>query len=232
MSIHPYGLSISVGFLISFFLIYLDKKRRAAYNLSFDFLTNSASVITTGAILGARIWYVFFDTSFPSFSVLELLCFSDGGLSLIGGLIGGMLFAWITCRMHSYSIFSLFNFIAPYLCLINAFGRIGCYFSPCCGGMLLSPIEIPIQFVSSFHYFCYFIIFFVWRKRLDSSNEPFFFLYPAIIFLERILLDSFRYDHIIWIQGWTKYQAIGFLGISITFVIFLLIPLCTKRKKT
>ena len=97
-------------------------------------------------IVGARILFVILNwapsaeggTGFASHP-LDAIKIWEGGLSLHGGLLAGVLFmAWWT-RRHKVSLLALADVCAPSWALGYVFGRIGCFLNGCCYGGTCDP---------------------------------------------------------------------------------------------
>ena len=76
------------------------------------------------AIVGARVVYVLNHLDQYG-SVLEWFKVWEGGISLLGGLTGGVLAAWWSCRRDGLDFVGLADVAAPWLPLGVAVGRIG-----------------------------------------------------------------------------------------------------------
>jgi len=57
------------------------------------------------------------------------------GTAYLGAPILGLLFVWIYCREIKVSFLRAVDYIAPYLMLSRAFGRLGCLMEGCCRGI-------------------------------------------------------------------------------------------------
>ena len=66
-----------------------------------------------------------------------LYYFTDifGGMVFYGGLIGGIITAYIYCRCLKLDIPTYFDVLTPSIPLFHAFGRIGCFLGGCCYGI-------------------------------------------------------------------------------------------------
>ena len=124
IEIRFYGLMYVAAILAGSYLIEKEAKRKGL-PLSSDEVMNFILVTVVGGILGARIYYVLFNlgyyTSFPS----EIPAVWHGGLAIHGGLIGGILFAWLYLRRKKAPFWRMADSVAPALILGQAFGRFG-----------------------------------------------------------------------------------------------------------
>jgi phosphatidylglycerol---prolipoprotein diacylglyceryl transferase len=120
-TISPHGLGIALGYFAGTMLL---AKRARERGFSEDHAWNAAALSVVGAILGARIAYVI--GHYSEFdSPLEWLQIYKGGISLIGGLLGGFLAAFLYVRRQKLNFFELTDLGAPGIALGIAIGRIG-----------------------------------------------------------------------------------------------------------
>lgn len=133
LEIAYYGLIIAFAMLVGVLLACKLAKRRG---LKSDDILLLALIVLPCAILGARIYYFIFNRT----SFREFFNFQDGGLAVLGGVIGGILgiiiFALI--KRNFKIIIDLFDICVPCLILGQAIGRIGCFFSQCCYGEVVT----------------------------------------------------------------------------------------------
>jgi len=139
-TIPSFGLVISVGIGVGLLLIYLNCLLRREKAMD-PILTAILSVV--GAFVGAALlrpitripdliinWEMY-----AQVPVGRFFPWLFGELVFYGGLIGGVLTAWIFCRSFKMSFLPIADAIAPGLPLGHAFGRMGCFLGGCCYGM-------------------------------------------------------------------------------------------------
>lgn len=119
VSLH--GVGIMIGYLVG---AYIMARRARARGFDEDKVWTAASWAVVGAILGARIAYVVghYD-EFPS--PLEWLYIWRGGISIVGGLMGGWSAAYIYARRAGVDFWYLADLAAPGLAIGIAVGRSG-----------------------------------------------------------------------------------------------------------
>lgn len=121
LSVSPHGVGIAVGYFIGATMM-ARRARRTGFDE--DHAWNAAVVGILGAIVGARVAYVVGHSS--DFSrPLEYLQIYKGGISLMGGLIGGFLAAFLYCRVKKLDFLRLADLGAAGLAFGTAIGRIG-----------------------------------------------------------------------------------------------------------
>lgn len=119
VSLH--GVGIMIGYLVG---AYIMARRARARGFDEDKVWTAASWAVVGAILGARIAYVVghYD-EFPS--PLEWLYIWRGGISIVGGLMGGWSAAYLYARRAGVDFWYLADLAAPGLAIGIAVGRSG-----------------------------------------------------------------------------------------------------------
>lgn len=98
-SVRWYGIAYILGFACAAFVIVRTAKR---WQISLD--VDSLMTVLLGAIIGiivgARLFYcVFYGDGYYFEHPMEILAFSQGGMSFHGGLIGALLSGLVTARM-------------------------------------------------------------------------------------------------------------------------------------
>lgn len=149
-SVGTYGLWMLAGLFAAFFVF-------ARLFRSRGIRWECALVVTCCAfglaLLGGYVFYMLFSVGVPAIveaarqgRLLETL--SQGGIVFYGGLFGGLLGAWLGCRIVGLRFLPVLDLCAPALALGHAFGRVGCLFAGCCYGM---PCDLPFCFALSPH---------------------------------------------------------------------------------
>lgn len=128
-----YGLLMAFAMLVGVIIACKLSKKRG---IKSDDIVMLAIIVLPCAILGARLYYFIFN----SVSFKEFFNFRDGGLAVLGGVIGGIIGIVIFCaiKKNFKMIIDLFDICVPALILGQAIGRIGCFFSQCCYGELVT----------------------------------------------------------------------------------------------
>lgn len=104
-----------------------------------------------GGLAGARLFYVIqYQDDFIRDSMRETLlaaaAFTQGGLVVYGGFIGGFLAsAWAVRRFHG-SLWKFGDVIVPCIFVGLFFGRLGCLMNGCCYGGQCDPNMLAVQF--------------------------------------------------------------------------------------
>lgn len=126
LSISPHGIGIAVGFLLGAQLM-VRRSRRFGGPDEND-IWNSLFYALLGAIVGARVGYVighFSEVTDGGDDLLGVLKIWEGGISLIGGITGAVLFALPYMLRKKMGFWRTMDLAAPGLALGIIVGRIG-----------------------------------------------------------------------------------------------------------
>lgn len=123
-------------------------------------------------LIGARIGFVVQNIPYFSKHVLGIFALWDGGLSIHGAILGGMIGIWVAVSIYRESFLKVANSIAPTIFLAGAIGRLGNFFNQ---EIIGQPTQAP------------------WKMYIAEQNRPagyenfdFFhpvFLYESILFI-------------------------------------------------
>lgn len=117
----PHGVGIALGCFVGAWLM---ARRTRAKGFDENHAWNTAAWGVVGAIIGARVAYVIGHLDAFS-SPVQWLEIWKGGISLIGGLIGGVTLAALYFRRHGLDFWDFADLGAPGLALGIALGRSG-----------------------------------------------------------------------------------------------------------
>ncbi|AGY56670.1 prolipoprotein diacylglyceryl transferase [Gloeobacter kilaueensis] len=123
--------------------------------------------LVVGAIPMARLYYVIFEWHrFAAEPWWKVFAIWEGGIAIHGGILGGLLAAWLFCRRYGYSLLTLMDLVAPGLILGQAIGRWGNFFNSEAFG---APTDLP------------------WKLFIPEPNRPpglgeFAFYHPTFLY--------------------------------------------------
>ncbi|MFA6533547.1 MAG: prolipoprotein diacylglyceryl transferase [Patescibacteria group bacterium] len=126
LSIHWYGLLVTAGFLAGLFVLvrlfrFYGRPPAEAYDLFFY-------VIIFG-LLGARIYYVFYDWAYYSGHLIDVFKVWQGGLAIHGAIIAALLTIYFYSRRRGWTVLVITDIVAACVPLALAIGRWGNYFN-------------------------------------------------------------------------------------------------------
>lgn len=204
--IYYYALCIVAGMIVAAGLSMLMMKRR---NMSPDLILMAFIVCVPCALIGARVYYCITD------GMNIALWFNwdsirDGGLSILGGLIGGVLAALVFCYVKKINFFRLADCVVPTILLAQAMGRWGNFFNQEVYGFEVTnpalqwfPLAVYIEKLGQWHYALFFyegiinVIGFAllytlawkWYKKPNGIVTFSYFVWYGIV---RTIMEPFR----------------------------------------
>lgn len=119
-----YGVIIALGFTLAALF-----GGRIAYTWRMN-LSKMIDVLiygTLGGIVGARAYYVIFEWDYYSAHPGEIFEIWNGGLAIYGGIIGGILAGFITCKLEKLNFLNLLDLVGMSLLIGQGIGRWGNY---------------------------------------------------------------------------------------------------------
>jgi len=140
VEIRYYGLMYVIGIIVGIILMRREVERTGT-NLTKDDIISYAFWVVIGGLLGGRLYYVIFQwRQYYAGNPLEIFAIWHGGLAIHGGIIGGVLFAWVYARAKKAQFWTLLDITAPALALGQAFGRLGNFMNGDAHGL---PTNLP-----------------------------------------------------------------------------------------
>ena len=124
MTIHWYGAIIAFGFILASLL-----GGRIAYTWKMS-LDKMIDVLIAGTICGiicARLYYCVFEWDYYFRNPAEIIKIWNGGLAIYGGIIGGLLAAFVTCKVRKLNFLNLLDCAGISLLVGQGIGRWGNY---------------------------------------------------------------------------------------------------------
>lgn len=201
-AIHTLGFFIALGAVAAILLTTRETERKG---LSSERVMDLLLFVLLGGLLGARLGYiVVYAPGYYLGHPLEALRFDLGGLSIHGGITGGLLVALWYTRRHSLPFWTLADAAAPGLMLAQAIGRTGCDvfgipmarpwpWGVSSGGTLLHPAQV-YEFLLD-----YLLFYFLWRWRTRVRFPGQLFLMYVIGFATiRGVVEFFRSNPVLF----------------------------------
>lgn len=183
-----------------------------------------------GGILGARIFYVFLNLPFFLSDPLEIFMLNRGGLAWQGGLLVGAIAVVVFIRRKKRPVLFMADFMAPYLALGHAIGRIGCFLNGCCYGKefphgIYFPVHHavlhPTQLYESVVLFILFFVLMRLRKVAVENPGMVFSGYVMAASLIRFMVEFFRADHQPLLFDLSVFQYVSILFFLAGAVMFV-----------
>ena len=98
-TIYWYGIILALAFSIGLFSSIKIAQKEYNNKSTVDTLFDSSFWTLTGGILGARLYYVFLNFKYYLANPNEILFLQQGGLSIHGAIIGGLIAGGIFCKV-------------------------------------------------------------------------------------------------------------------------------------
>ena len=128
-TIYWYGIILAIAFIVGLLVISSVAKKEYQEEQIVNNVFEIAFWVLLCGILGARLYYVILCANYYSSHLLEIFMIQNGGLSIQGGLIGGILAGLIYCKKHKLSFLQYADLYALGLPVAQAIGRWGNFFN-------------------------------------------------------------------------------------------------------
>lgn len=208
-----YGLFMALAAAFGF---YLAQKRAKRYGITGRQAESLMLWLIMGGFLGARLYHVFSSFAYYSRNPIDALKVWNGGLSIYGALLGGLITLLLYKKLTAYGLqlITLLNWLAPSLLLGQIIGRFGNFFNYELYGY---PTSLPWKmfvpggfrspgFINSsfFHpLFLYeqlgnlLILFYILRREKRGKKDLFVW-YVLLYNILRFALEFIRIDSVFW----------------------------------
>ncbi len=127
---YTYGLMTAIAFIVGYNLIINEGNRK---KLNLEQYKLMPFWILIGALLGARIYYIY-EYGGNFFKIWE------GGLVFFGSFIGAFIAFFIYAKINKVPVRETLDVFFLAIPLMHAIGRVGCYFRGCCYGLPMQKI--------------------------------------------------------------------------------------------
>lgn len=207
VTVYSYGLMTAIAIIAAIGMGEYQLKKTGLAEEGFFFGMGIACVI--GGYASSKI--LFWITILPE--IIEnpaiLLDFTSGYV-VYGGLIGGVLTAYVYCRKKKVDFWKAFDLVAPFVALAQCIGRVGCFLAGCCYGQPTESVFgvvfhdssyappgvklFPVQLLSSgLNLLNCLILYFLWKKtNLKKGCVGAFYIINYSV--GRFFLEYFRGD--------------------------------------
>jgi len=227
-SISLFGTFIALGIAAGLYILNQEAKRK---KLDQDEVLNLAIYSIIAAVVGARLYYILvFNPAYYLNNLNEIIMINQGGLSIQGGLLGAILFAWFYVRRKKLSFWKLADTFAPAIILGQAIGRIGCDvfgvvmkkaypWGAKIGGQLLHPAQAYEIILN------YLLFAILWNRRDKVKYNGQLFLWYIIGFsINRGIVEFFRSNPVVF-KPFTVVHLTSFVIILIAIAIKIITKL-------
>lgn len=223
LGISWYAVLIVGSILIGLALCSREAQRQhLPQDLMVDFLLYAIPL----AIIGARLYYVFFRFNIYAEDPMAIFDIRSGGLAIYGGILGGLLAARIVSRKHDVPLLTLLDIVAPALVLGQGIGRWGNYINMEAYGLRISEealqffpfaVEIPVgdvwywHMATFFYEFCWdmlvFVLLLVVRRRCRRRGDVFCW-YLLAYCSGRTVIEGLRNDSLTFVSEFVRISQV------------------------
>lgn len=121
-----YSIFILAAIYFSGILIIRETRK---FRIEDEFVSNFIFWEIIFGIIGARIYYVAFNWSYYQANIINIVKIWEGGLAIHGGILAGIIFAFVYTRKYHISFFRMLDIVAVPMLLGQAIGRWGNFFN-------------------------------------------------------------------------------------------------------
>lgn len=199
---------VTIGLTLFTWLILTNPKRKQL--LTDNQFSTCLMLGVISGIIGGRLMFVF--QNYRSLkSISEIVCFWEGGFSILGTIIAVLITVGIYLHSNKIPVLKLFDLVCIYAPLCQSISRIGCFLAGCCYGLptnlpwgitytdphSCAPLGIalhPTQIYSSLVLFAIFIFMRFGITRWCTITGQITCVYLILAGMERFIVDFWRDD--------------------------------------
>ncbi len=248
MPIYWYGIIIALAFFICVIWAMRDSRK---FDLVPETVIDLMLFAAPIAIICARLYFVIFSWENYKYDLKQIFNIRNGGLAILGGIIGAVITAYFVARYKKIPAFKFFDFAIPYVALGQAIGRWGNFFnqeafgtntslpwgmtSPTIraylqnmqnSGFNINP-DLPVHptFLYESLWDVAVFIFLLWMRRKKKFDGEVFCMYFITYGIGRAVIEGLRTDSLM--LGSLRVSQL----LSIIFIILFSIIVIYKRIK-
>ncbi len=244
VDIYWYGIIMSLSILAGIFVV-ISVSKKYFKDISDDMVFDLSFELIIAGIIFARLYYVLMDYKYFIRFPYEIPAVWNGGISIQGAIIGGIIAGFIYVRRHNLSFLRLADLFSFGLVTGQILGRWGNFFNSEAFGLpcnLPWKLYIPYSFrpleykeyeyfhptflyESILNIFVLIIMFLMLSKIKERKDGIIFFSYIIMYSVVRFLIETIRLDSVLNIGQFHIAHIV-----SVLFVIAGIIGLLILRK--
>lgn len=238
LKIYYYGIcmafAVLCGVLVSDFI-----RKRYYSEITENAFYDTVFVAIVFGFIGARGYYCLVNLPYYLSEPLQVFNFRQGGLSIHGALILGVLAGMIFAKYKNYVVLKLADICSFGLIFAQALGRWGNYFNSEAFGrptdifckIYIKPEFRPSEYLQ-YEYFhptflyesianiiIFLLLFFVFRKLFENHNGLIFMSYLILYSLGRFFVELLRIDSPVYLFGLPLPAVVSLIIIAVGFVL-------------
>ena len=164
ISIRWYAICIVSGLILA---VYLSMKEAPRKKIDPDDIIDFILIAFPLAIVGARLYYVFFEWGYYSQHLGEIFAIWNGGIAIYGGLLTGALVLYLFSRRRLIEPIDFLDIAAPSVMIAQSIGRWGNFFNQEAYGAAVKSLNYLPSFIRD-------------QMYIDGSYRQPTFLYESI----------------------------------------------------
>lgn len=239
--VYWYGIIIASGLLLAVLYAYVSSKR---YNVDGSKLINCVLVGIVTGIIGARLYYCFFEWDYYGKNPIEILYINNGGLAIYGGIIGALLGGLTVAKIQKMKIMPILDITMISFLIGQGIGRWGNFMNQEAFG---DPTDLPWGMVSEgtgniavhpcFLYesiWCLlgFVILHFYGKYKQRYAGQIFYSYLVWYGFERMIVEGLRTDSLyLPFEVFGNEVRVSQMLSAVIFVVGLLMLLINIKRK-
>lgn len=244
--IHWYGIIMAFAILCGIFAV-IFIRNKFYKEISIDSICDISLILIIWGIIFARLYYVVLDYDYFLRHPNEILAIWNGGISIQGAIIGGLIGFYEYYLMHNINFFKYADLLSFGVIVGQIVGRWGNFFNSEAFGLPCNlPWKLYIPYANrplEFKGFEYFHPTFLYESILNifvllvmllvlykfpkRKNGVIFCLYLILYSIVRIIIETFRVDSVL---------SFGIFHVAhimaILFILFAIFLLFFINKKT
>lgn len=219
-----YGVLIASAMLLAVLISY---RRAPRFGIDSENILDICLWILPIGVIGARIYYIIFNYSIYHGDLGAMFNFRNGGLAIHGGLIAGIITAYLFCKRKQLSMLDISDLILPTVALAQSIGRWGNFFnSEAHGGPTNLPWAIIVNgqhvhptflYESIWCLILFFVLSYLSKKRAFPGQIA--CLYGILYSIERFLVEGLRTDSLM-IGPFRQAQVLSLAVIVICAILY------------
>lgn len=236
LTVRGYGLMIAIGVIAAYIVAERRAKNRG---MRHDLIIDLAIWCLLSGVAGAKLLFILVHLGEIIADPSTLLPVTSGFL-MYGGILGGVLAAYIFCRRKGLRFAEYFDLIIPSVALAQGIGRIGCLLSGCCYGIetqsafgivfhdsQFAPNGVPLvptQIISCVLDLALFAILIMFSNRKKRPDFQVFSLYLTLYGFGRFFMEFIRGDTnsgTVWFLTTSQVMSAGMFIAGLALLIFI-----------
>lgn len=227
LTLQVWGMFVALGIVVG---LLVAKQYASDRKLNPAYIVDGGFWIVLTALAMSRVWFVATEWQLFAGRLPDILKIWEGGMSMSGGLVGGILATYIYFKRKKVKILEYVDVLAYGLPAGYAVGRLGCFFIFDHPGIVTDFFLGEVYYLDGLvrhNHGLYLsitgaVMFAVFTYlRFKAKPKPPYFITIFLLWYgtTRLLLDNLRINDSEW-YGLTAAQWLGFVFVVVGLIIF------------